>query len=182
MLTPYSLSGYTGVAICGLAGDGKDTLADLLVAEYGFQKDSMAADLKRIAKDIGWDGNKDAAGRRLLQHLGTEVGRAYNENIWINKIAPRIYNSPAPVVIPDVRFINELEFLRHAGFLTVRVVRGDLLQQLRRKLRRSSWHRSEREWRSWEFDVVIPNVGSVEAFHARARKLLLPYLGAGNAT
>lgn len=161
-----------GVTVSGLAGDGKDTLADLLVAEFGFEKDSMARDLKRIAEEqFGWDKNKDRAGRRLLQVLGTEAGRAYNKRIWIEMLEKRL---PKPkLVIPDVRFKNELEFFQDRGFLTVLVVRGNWWERMKRRwFRRASWHQSEREWRDWDFDMVIYNDGDLESFHAQVRKLV----------
>jgi len=161
-----------GITVSGLAGDGKDTLADLLVSELGFVKDSMARDLKQIARDhFGWDGAKDARGRRLLQVLGTEGGREYDKELWLGKIGVRIGNQH--LVVPDVRFRNELEYFRDRGFITVLVVRGNWIQRgLRRWFRRASWHRSERDWRQWEFDIVIYNDGDLESFHAKVRKAL----------
>ena len=78
-----------GFSISGLARSGKDTLADILL-DFGYRKDHFAADLKRIATThMGWDGLKDERGRVLLQQLGTEVGRAYHNSMWLIKFARR---------------------------------------------------------------------------------------------
>lgn len=173
-----------GVAVSGLAGDGKDTLADVLVEEWGFLKDSLAFDLKVLARDeFGWDGKKDVRGRRLLQKLGTEAGRTYDPDIWVKRLLPRInqvIEHHQRVVVPDARFQNELQILHAAGFLTVLVVRGGFWERIwRRWGRRSSWHASERDWRGWDFDVIVYNTGSVEDFRVQVRKQLAPWLGVG---
>jgi hypothetical protein len=79
-----------GIGLSGAAGAGKDTAADAILAQGPFYVDHFAADLKRIARDyFGWDGKKDERGRKLLQLLGTEVGRAWYEGIWVEKYAGR---------------------------------------------------------------------------------------------
>ena len=83
----------------------------------------MAREIKRIANEhFGWDGEKDEKGRRLLQVLGTEAGRMYNENIWVHKaidwfnqncdLANRISIRPATytvMIADDIRYPNEIE-------------------------------------------------------------------------
>ena len=76
------------ILISGKAQHGKDTLAGMLknhledksyrvlIAHYG--------DLVKYVceKFFNWDGNKDEAGRTLLQYVGTDVVRKQNENFW----------------------------------------------------------------------------------------------------
>jgi hypothetical protein len=94
----------------GLARSGKDTMADILVDEYGFRKAYFAFELKRIAHDYlgwngkldtkgNWEGGKDDKGRTLLQRLGTEVGRSYHEGLWTFKFLS-IYKLPNEAVPP----------------------------------------------------------------------------------
>jgi len=57
-------------------------------------------------------------GRRA-QLIGTDVGRALDQEVWIRYL---LHNLPAgPVVVDDVRFRNECEALRQHGFLLVRL-------------------------------------------------------------
>jgi hypothetical protein len=65
------------IAIGGRMQVGKTTAADRLVERHGFVKYALAGPIKEIARTgFGWDGQKDARGRRLLQEIGT-VGRNY---------------------------------------------------------------------------------------------------------
>jgi len=57
-------------------------------------------------------------GRRA-QLIGTDVGRALDQEVWIRYL---LHNLPAgPVVVDDVRFRNECEALRQAGFVLIRL-------------------------------------------------------------
>lgn len=109
--------------------------------------------LSRLVKEWGWDAAKrEPEARRILQVVGTEIGRAIDPNIWVNKLANRIYRLPADakVVIDDVRFVNECNFIRHTlGGYVVRLsggVQGD-------------GHQSETE-----VDRLDPNLDVTPAF------------------
>lgn len=56
-------------------------------------------------------------GRRTMQLVGTEIGRAYNSDLWV-RMAKDFYlqNSQRPgtiMLIDDVRFVNEITHLRY---------------------------------------------------------------------
>jgi len=75
---------------------------------------SFADAVKKIAMEaFGWDGIKDKKGRRLLQVIGTEAGRAYNENIWAEKAylnyLKNVKEKPNYLIFDDWRFPNEYE-------------------------------------------------------------------------
>jgi len=57
-------------------------------------------------------------GRRA-QLIGTDVGRALDQEVWIRYLLEHL--PPGPVVVDDVRFVNECEALRAAGFRLVRL-------------------------------------------------------------
>lgn len=135
------------VGITGLAGSGKDTVADILVQECGFVKLAFADPLKMVCQSLfGWDRDRlwgpserrnapdpnwdGLTCRRALQTLGTDWGRAMHPDLWVRKgiqhAKDRLaYTSPPclGVVITDMRFANEVAAIKAAGGKTVRVVR-----------------------------------------------------------
>jgi len=117
------------IAITGKAGAGKDTIADYLIKEHGYKKISLADPIKRLVKDVfaltdfqvydrderekplpQWGGR---SVRQLLQYIGTELFRTnIDPDIWVKSLWFNIENSQDNYVIPDVRFPNELNYLR----------------------------------------------------------------------
>ncbi len=103
--------------LCGRMFSGKSTLAESIkrviekihpeerVLIHGF-----SFGVKKVAYDaFGWDGVKDAKGRRLLQAVGTEAGREYNENIWAEKAYKFVVDhKPSVIIFDDCRFLNEI--------------------------------------------------------------------------
>jgi len=57
-------------------------------------------------------------GRRA-QLIGTDVGRALDQEVWIRYLLEHLPDGS--VVVDDVRFVNECEALRQDGFLLVRL-------------------------------------------------------------
>ncbi len=102
--------------ISGRAGSGKTTFTQYCREHLkSLKKESIlvpfARGVKKAAKDcFGWDGNKDQAGRKLLQGTGL-IGRAYNEDIWANqatKVIDQVWVLGKEIVfIDDWRFPNE---------------------------------------------------------------------------
>lgn len=132
------------IGITGLAKHGKDTIADYLVNQYAFMKYSFADPIKEMVNllvqpfgvrvtDPYWINNKEEVipglGRSLrflYQTLGTEWGRELvNPDLWVMCAVAQYeelvkeHNEHQLVfgglVVPDVRFENEAEFLRKAG-------------------------------------------------------------------
>ena len=58
------------IGLIGLAGSGKDTIADIICAELSYKRASFAAALKELCLDMGWNGDQDVKGRKLLQDVG----------------------------------------------------------------------------------------------------------------
>lgn len=109
------------VLISGKAGHGKDTVA-------GFLREAMEADgkrvlithyadlLKYICKSFfGWNGEKDEAGREMLQKVGTEGIRAKDPDFWVGFVRRILLFFPDQwdyVIIPDARFPNEVQRMK----------------------------------------------------------------------
>ncbi len=112
------------IAICGKMASGKTTLADWFVEHQDFQKISLAAKVKSIAKDLFGMEGKD---RRLLQQIGMKM-REIREDVWIDYL---INHEGDNLIVDDVRFINEAEKLKAAGWTLIRINIDDELQKER---------------------------------------------------
>ena len=124
--------GTTVIAISGHAQNGKDTCAKMFEEEFQrLNKKSKIihyADLlKFMCKNyFGWDGNKDDAGRTLLQRVGTDVVRTQRPDFWVDFVFNLLQLFPDEwdfVIIPDTRFPNEVSGGSKRGDLDVVHVR-----------------------------------------------------------
>jgi hypothetical protein len=127
------------IGMCGAAGSGKDTIADIL----GFDRVAFADPLYEMVslvtgltpaemrdretkeRTIDWLGQSP---RQLLQTLGTEWGRGMvSQSIWVDTAMRRVRDLLAAgrdVVITDCRFDNEAAAIKAAGGVIWQVVRG----------------------------------------------------------
>jgi len=103
------------IALSGRMGSGKSFIAkklyDLIPSSHIY---SFAQPLKEEATRLGWDGNKDKKGRRLLQLLGTDICRkCIREDYWTDRAWKHItYSSSEVIIIDDVRFQDEIDMLK----------------------------------------------------------------------
>lgn len=133
--------------------------------------------------------------RHALQQLGTEYGRNCYENIWIDTAlsaakdvldplrittydpesgliaaSSRHIDKPASgVVIPDIRFKNELQALKANGAKVVRIVRSVETDNV------VTAHQSEQEQKNIcdsEFDFVFNNTENVDEFDAQLDRMM----------
>jgi len=168
-----------------LIGSGKDTVADFLVKEHGFHRDSFAKSLKDAVSAIfGWDRallegatqesrmwreridpywsnklNKAVTPRYILQHWGTEVMRGhFHDSIWIDSFTARY--TGGNIVLSDTRFINEINTIRDLKGKVVLVRRGPIPTQ--QEMQQRSVHQSEWDWIGQRFDYEIDNSGNLE--------------------
>jgi len=157
------------IGLVGYARVGKDTLADLLVEEYGYEKRSFAQPMRdalyalnpslgdygrvqTVIDEYGWDGYKKYPEfdeiRELMQRLGTEVGRnQFGDDFWIKQaMAVDLGNN---YVFSDVRFSNEAFAIRKAGGVIIRLKRDGVGP--------ANDHESELGIDKIDIDMVIEN-------------------------
>lgn len=182
------------IGLLGFIGSGKGTAGEIL-AEKGFVQLSFADSLKDATSAIfGWSRDllegdtevsrafretidpfwskkfgKDITPRYILQIMGTEVMRNNLLNsIWIDSLERKIYQHEN-VVVTDVRFINEIKFLKDLGGILLQIDRHstrpewfNLIDQ-HDKLEEMNIHRSEYEWYDNKcIDRIIENNGNFE--------------------
>lgn len=113
--------------------------------------------LQTVVNLWGWDKAKETLPevRYLLQRFGTEVGRNFfGQDFWIEqaKIDPT-----ANTVITDVRFANEIQWVRDHGGVLWRINRTDLPPENMADPKYQ--HASEKDWRTADVDRELINNG-----------------------
>lgn len=114
----------------------------------------------------GYTGSKkNAEVRRLLQVLGTEIGRnMFGEDSWVKLAEATItagLDRGCNVCITGIRYANELEMIhRHKG-VTVWMDRGG---------EPVNDHSSDNTLSPNDFDVVVHNTGTLKDLHTWIRK------------
>lgn len=121
------------ILISGSARFGKDSTAFMMKELLEKQKKKVliihyADNLKLFAKNyFGWSGQKDQKGRELLQWLGTDVVRKNYEDTWVDMVVALLKGIKTLydyVIIPDVRFPNEIDKMcDNFDCVTTRVIR-----------------------------------------------------------
>lgn len=122
------------VLISGKLAAGKTKISDYLFHELvnkfptlSIEQQPLAKPVKQIAYEaFHWDGVKDEKGRRLLQVIGTEAGREYNENIWVEYLENNILGGlfiPHIVLVDDCRFPNEIDYFTKNFLFDVTTIR-----------------------------------------------------------
>ena len=162
------------ICISAKAQHGKDTSAVILKDIYEAEGKRVLithyADLlKYICKTFfGWNGEKDDYGRTLLQQVGTNIVCAKQPDFWVDfiiNILKLFEGTWDIVIIPDCRFVNEIENMQ-ANFDTtvIRVVRPNFDNGLTPAQKA---HPSEVDMDNYNFDFALLNNGSLESFQEK---------------
>jgi hypothetical protein len=187
------------IGLLGFIGSGKGTAGDILV-ENNFTALSFAGSLKDAVSSIfGWDRallegdteesrvfretvdtfwsvkfNKPITPRYILQYFGTEVCREnLLDGIWVDSLERKIQQYDN-VVITDVRFKNEISFLKSIGAVFIQIDRKETrpnwygyLDSLDKSVfdayaASQNMHKSEYDWYgNPHIDYIIDNNGTL---------------------
>ncbi len=130
------------IGLTGYAQSGKDTVANILVEKYGYQRIAFADPIRTLLYETnpmlkegyrvqglvdvyGWDKVKVdyPEARRLLQDLGLGARKLFGDMFWVQQ-ALKDVDASDNYVITDVRFPNEAEAIRlHEGAQIWRIKR-----------------------------------------------------------
>jgi hypothetical protein len=162
------------IGLSGYAQTGKDTVASILVEDYGYTRIGFADIIKkaiyvldpiitldgmRLAHAVdkyGWEIAKQSPEvRRLLQVMGSEIGRdLIDAQLWVELTMSAVHPEDK-IVISDVRFRNEAEEIKwkHGDIWRISRIEKDAPVNV---------HRSETDMDSWDFDEYISNNGTID--------------------
>ena len=212
------------IGLGGKLRAGKDAVGDYLEEKHDFVKMGMSDALNEallkinpwipvpsgmsdreetflpyahIHEAVGYvEAKKNPEVRRLLQVLGTEVGRdMIDPDVWVSIAEKKIrehWANGKSVVITAMRFPNEIEMLTRLGGLSVWVERPDaerLSNGLEAEAGRGTsdrvsegltgsqeaiqGHASENSVSSNDFDYVLVNDGTLDQLYRKVEKRLI---------
>ena len=130
------------IGIAGKAGSGKDEVTGYLSKAFGFSQLTFAEPIKdalqimfdmdiHTLEKMGFKENPipgiGVSLRELYQTLGTDWAREkIDKDIWVKQLATRLQAYPGSnVIVSDVRFENEAEFIRANGGHIIHIQRDN---------------------------------------------------------
>lgn len=168
------------IILCGTARSGKSTVARLLREAYTVRMEPChEAPLGLLVKqELSWilgvpvaDQEAQRASWRVVwQVWGTEVRRRLGgDHYWLRQWERSVGERRGHIIVPDVRFPNEIGFMaqyaqQHGMILRPVLVRRSLLWEAAQWFKKQRWHASERAWRplASEFQWRIQNSGTLD--------------------
>lgn len=204
------------VGLIGFINSGKGTVASTLVEEFNFRQDSFASSLKdacsvifdwprhmlegdtkesrewREIVDPWWSEKLNMPNfspRLALQVIGTDSLRNnFHQDLWFLTLQNRIRKNPnQPVVISDVRFPNEINFIKSQGGKLIKINRGtdpvwyetalmankgnSIAKEIMNKTY-SAAHFSEWAWIGEDYDYEIENNSTLENLQSQIRDIV----------
>ena len=168
------------IGLHGRARSGKDTVASFILAQRGGYIYSFADPIRAMLAPLGidmrdpyWQERKEevipaigVSPRRMMQTLGTEWGRELiNPELWLILAKQLLLNCGPGMVIADVRFENEAEWVRSQGGRVIHIERPNVVAV--------EPHASEAgiEFKGEEGDFKIINGGSLEDLQQTIREV-----------
>jgi len=130
------------IGISARKGGGKDTAAanilSRLIPNHSCKTIRFAGGLKTVmrkcfgiteftsqeSKDVAMDNGKSV--REVLQYIGTDVMRSIDPNCWVNWWESEVlacWREHFLIVVPDVRFPNEVKAIQDMGGKVIRLTR-----------------------------------------------------------
>lgn len=200
------------IGFCGLAKSGKDT-AGAFAVQMGYKrfafgdklkealialnpaiglKGGQPVYLKALVNQVGMEEAKHHAEvRKLLQRMGTEVGReTIHPDTWITAVARAIEEyeistrqtferdgekfgtqEQCKVAITDVRFPNEADWVRNSGGIVAQIIRPGIepLRDEKGRIHKSELHVMNGDLKT---DYVVMNDSSLESFQERIHDMI----------
>ena len=139
-----------------------DTLKNMCIELFGIHPDNVYGtdEQKNAETNYNWEDMPTDTGktgpmssRDFLQYFGTVIVREINQNAWVQSTIRRIQAEDSEVaVVPDVRFPNEVQAIKHAGGVVIRMERDPFTCSHKCE---SALDRDVFDWN--EFEAIVPN-------------------------
>uniref|UniRef100_A0A6G6ABQ5 Deoxynucleotide monophosphate kinase n=1 Tax=Borely moumouvirus TaxID=2712067 RepID=A0A6G6ABQ5_9VIRU len=197
------------IGLMGNAGSGKTTFAEYIVKNHGFIEKSFADPLKKACQKLflfedhqiyGTQEQKETPDSRwfnctprtALQFVGTELFRdnldrimpglgkdifIHHFKIWYERELQR--NPDVRVVVSDVRFQNEADFIKSLGGTVIKISREPIKKNLFEKVssdfvvNQRDTHASEKELQNIKnYDIYVENTGTIDNYYGEITEII----------
>jgi hypothetical protein len=169
------------IGVSGFAGSGKDSFANIFVEKYGYTKISMADSIKDMLSVVfGWDREMLQGAtpesrlwretpdefwsgvleypftpRKAMTTIGTNLFRVhFHKDIWVQSVKKKILDVGTNVIIPDLRFGNEIGMMREIGACLFEIERGE----------RPEWYQRASKENVMLLDGILPETNESMEF------------------
>lgn len=192
------------IGLCGSQGSGKDTVANILISEYGFVKLTFASTLKDVVAilfswsrdlleglteesrlwretvDDFWSEKLSIPSftpRKALQMIGTDLFRVhFNNDIWISIVENKIGAMLKNNPKTNI-IISDCRFANEFSLIK-RFPDSHIITILRVKNSTNKLaHSSETEWVNYNFDAILQNDNSIDDLKTNLKSLLSSRFG-----
>lgn len=192
------------IGLCGSQGSGKDTVANILISEYGFVKLTFASTLKDVVAilfswsrdlleglteesrlwretvDDFWSEKLSIPNftpRKALQMIGTDLFRLhFNNDIWISIVENKIGAMLKNNPKTNI-IISDCRFANEFSLIK-RFPDSHIITILRVKNSTNKLaHSSETEWVNYNFDAILQNDNSIDDLKTNLKSLLSSRFG-----
>lgn len=173
------------IAICGKMRSGKDTIADILVDDYGFKNFKFSSGITSIIDEyFSDDVTKKRKMREHYQRIGQSM-RKLDQNVWVNHTKGEINRylnlngEGSDIVVSDLRQKNEYDFLKRNGFIIIKI-ESDRQNRIRRAMDVNDAfhtsaldHETELSVEDITEDYLIENNGTLEDLKKDFNELMI---------
>lgn len=128
-------------------------------ALYSIDRQTLEGDdpVSRVERELPLSNCPTLTMRDVMRLLATEVFRSIDDTVWIRHAARRMTSER--VVITDIRFANELEFVKRLNGVTVLITSPNAVS--------TSTHESQRGLKEHLFTSKINNSETISVLHAK---------------
>ncbi|ACV62731.1 hypothetical protein Dtox_1885 [Desulfofarcimen acetoxidans DSM 771] len=166
------------IALTGRMRSGKDLVGDYLVTRYCFTRYALGDGVRLVCRLLYPEAVAEGKPRQLYQAVGQGL-RSIDPNVWIKYVSRNIaQDGLEDIVITDVRQQNEVDMLRRAGFIIVRV-NASCQTRLKRMVACGDIfdmadlnHETELHIDTFAVDYEIFNDGDMEGLYQQIERLL----------
>jgi len=171
------------IGLTGYAQSGKDTVAKILVEQYGYGRIAFADPIKtlvykanpivglvanepiylrHLVDTVGWEeAKKNSEVRRLLQEIGVGARESLDDTVWVVAALRQMDDVTKNYVVTDVRFENEA--------LQIKSVGGQIWRVKRPGVGAVNSHVSEHSMDDYKVDQIFANNGTLEDLEAMVK-------------